>query len=276
MNYLDKNQGESLIPYNINENNEPVVNARDLHKFLQTGRDFSTWIKDRIEKYDFIEGEDFSPELVKTPNGRPLTEYFITLDMAKELAMVENNELGKQARKYFIKVEKEYKNLILNPETLVDMMIKDPGSFKKMFDDYFDTKQKLIENENVIHQLEKDTEKYKEASKMAYVVSSDDRLFDMGEVSRILKFDGGRNKLFSYLRNKSIFTRVSNYNQPYQSFIDRGYFEVIHKEIAIKETITSIPVCMVTGKGLKFIYKKLKDDGRLRVDWDDVRNLTGL
>lgn len=82
-----------------------MVSARDLHEFLEVGRDFTNWIKARIKKYGFVEQKDFSPVLAKTTEGRPATEYYITLDMAKELSMVENNSMGRIARRYFIEVE---------------------------------------------------------------------------------------------------------------------------------------------------------------------------
>lgn len=100
-----------LLPvYQTTDTGEKVVDARELCGFLNVGRDFSNWIKDRIQKYGFIEGEDFSPVLAKTSEigGRPRTDYILKLDMAKELAMVENNEMGQKARRYFIEVEKRY------------------------------------------------------------------------------------------------------------------------------------------------------------------------
>ena len=83
-----------LIKVVINENNEQIVSARDLHEFLEIGKDFSTWFKDRVEKYGFEEGEDFSPILgnLTESTGRPKKEYIIKMDTAKELAMIENNE----------------------------------------------------------------------------------------------------------------------------------------------------------------------------------------
>ena len=88
-----------------------AVNARELHAFLQSKQDFSTWIKNRISEYDFVENQDFitAPQKYGTANGGYATrkEYYITLDMAKELSMVERNEKGKQARKYFIECEKQ-------------------------------------------------------------------------------------------------------------------------------------------------------------------------
>lgn len=88
-------------------NNEEVnaVNARDLWKTLEIETKFNTWMPRRIEEYEFEEGRDFVTNLSKS-HGRPSKEYIISLDMAKELAMVENNEQGRRIRRYFIEVEK--------------------------------------------------------------------------------------------------------------------------------------------------------------------------
>ncbi|SSW68491.1 antA/AntB antirepressor family protein [Achromobacter agilis] len=87
----------------------PTANARDLHSFLEVGKDFSTWIKDRIDQYAFVEHQDFEVFTEIGENlrgGRPIKEYVLTLDMAKELSMVERNAKGKQARLYFIECER--------------------------------------------------------------------------------------------------------------------------------------------------------------------------
>jgi phage anti-repressor protein len=105
----------SVLP--VGEELRKTVNARRLHEWLGVGKHFADWIKDRIEKYGFQEGEDFilTQDLSYPKSGsakaRPQTliEYHITTDMAKELAMVENNAKGREARKYFIDVEKEAK-----------------------------------------------------------------------------------------------------------------------------------------------------------------------
>ncbi|EJX7327868.1 antA/AntB antirepressor family protein [Campylobacter jejuni] len=86
------------------------ANAREIFQFLNSLQDYSNWIKNRISHYNFIENQDYIIELVYT-KGRPRKEYYITLDMAKELCMVENNEKGRQARRYFIECEKRLKNL---------------------------------------------------------------------------------------------------------------------------------------------------------------------
>lgn len=99
-----------------------TVDGRELHEFLGVGRDFSTWIKDKIEKYGFIKGMDFSPKSGKTPDGgRPRIDYELSIDMAKELCMVENNEKGRQARKYFIECERRLKQIAI-PRTLPEAL----------------------------------------------------------------------------------------------------------------------------------------------------------
>lgn len=103
----------ALVPVftgTLNHQSAQLVNARDLHVYLENGDDFSKWIKGRIETYAFVENEDFLiRENTRIKNGRGgdrrSVEYHITLDMAKELAMVERNEKGKQARRYFIQCE---------------------------------------------------------------------------------------------------------------------------------------------------------------------------
>lgn len=82
-----------------------LCNARDLHTTLGVGDRFDQWIIRRIESYGFAEGEDFCTKSCKT-RGLPATDYHLTLDMAKELAMVENNDRGRQVRRYFIALEK--------------------------------------------------------------------------------------------------------------------------------------------------------------------------
>jgi anti-repressor protein len=87
-----------------------TINARELHAFLEIQTLFKDWITRRIEEYDFIDGKDFCSFLSESSGGRPSKEYSITLDMAKELSMVERNEKGKIARQYFIECEKQLRS----------------------------------------------------------------------------------------------------------------------------------------------------------------------
>ena len=120
---------QAIIPVfsgTIHDQRSQLVDARSLHYFLEIGRDFTTWIKSRISKYGFVAEEDFSPVLGKTSNGRPATEYHITLDMAKELSMVERNEKGRQARRYFIECEKRLRQIA--PSEAEDIQAKTIGT----------------------------------------------------------------------------------------------------------------------------------------------------
>lgn len=89
------------------------VDARELYKGLQVGKDFSNWIKDRISNYGFEEGKDYSPILANNTGsrGQPRKEYKLSMDMAKELCMLERNETGSKFRKYFIECEKEFRKV---------------------------------------------------------------------------------------------------------------------------------------------------------------------
>ena len=107
----------------INGTLTKTVNARDLHSFLESKHDFSTWIKNRIEKYDFIENQDFCAfhkKMEQVSGAKYMIEYAVTVDMAKELSMVENNEQGRLARRYFIECEKKLKEVRQEPPKPVE------------------------------------------------------------------------------------------------------------------------------------------------------------
>ena len=103
----------NLIPITENQDGEKAVSARELYKFLEVNSKFTVWCK-RMFEYGFQEDEDFFPILGESPSkqtGRPRTDYVLTLDTAKEIAMLQRTDRGKQARKYFIAVEKRARSL---------------------------------------------------------------------------------------------------------------------------------------------------------------------
>lgn len=111
------NVQEIAIPISDTELGGDVVktiNARELHKFLGVGRDFSTWIRGRIKEYEFVEKVDFvvvrnlsTPKMGSTKSRQQVKyDYLCTIDMGKELAMVEKTEVGRLVRRYFIACEK--------------------------------------------------------------------------------------------------------------------------------------------------------------------------
>ncbi|HEF9598260.1 TPA: antA/AntB antirepressor family protein [Campylobacter coli] len=131
------------------------ANVKNLFYFLEIDTKFADWINRRINHYDFIENQDYIIELVYT-KGRPRKEYYVTLDMAKELCMVENNEKGRQARRYFIECEKRLKNL--EQEKMQKLAFHQSLGYKSQL------KQQKEHYENEIKALKYDLEHKKELS----------------------------------------------------------------------------------------------------------------
>lgn len=95
------------------------VNAREIHSYLEVKTAFTTWFNRTVEKYDFTLNEDFISFLKESNGGRPQQEHIVSLDMAKELCLVEPNEKGKETRKYFIEVEKRQKRVLTTSEQII-------------------------------------------------------------------------------------------------------------------------------------------------------------
>lgn len=128
-----------------------TVNARELHSFLESKQDFSTWIKSRIEQYGFVEGQDYAVHKTMERQNQGLSvgqgkiEYFLTIDMAKELAMVERNAKGKEARQYFIECERKAK--AVDPIQL----LSDPAAMRGLLLTY---SEKVIALENKVEKIQ--------------------------------------------------------------------------------------------------------------------------
>ena len=122
---------DGIVSIYENEIKEKLINARELFYLLRgenTKTKFADWIKQRIEQYEFIENKEFIKLRNYTNVGnlkRPQLDYYLKIDMAKELCMIENNDKGKKIRKYFIKIEERYRNILNNTNntnSLVDIM----------------------------------------------------------------------------------------------------------------------------------------------------------
>ncbi|WP_294402988.1 phage antirepressor KilAC domain-containing protein [uncultured Clostridium sp.] len=231
-------------------NNQSIqtVNARELHEKLENKRQFTDWIKQRIEKYDFVENQDYiiisqNCETIRnyentTRKGVSVsTEYFVSLDTAKELCMVENNEKGKLIRKYFIECEKKLKQLA--PTNLKDALLL-----------AYQQQCKIEEQQQLIEQQQPKVEFYDK------VIDSKDWI-DMGQVAKVLNERIGRTKLFEFLRNNKILDKKNN---PYQQYQDKGYFRLIETSYNLPNGDCKIYLkTLVSQKGLDFIRKKLKN-----------------
>jgi anti-repressor protein len=212
-----------------NEAGKQTVNARDLWKYLESKRQFGNWITQRIDAYEFVEGVDFTT-LNKNVNRQILKEYHISIDMAKELSMVENNEKGKQARRYFIEAEKKLKQFAL-PTTFSDALLL-AGKLQKEIEE---AQPKLEAHDRFLD------------AKGSYT---------MNEVAKQL--NTGQNKLFERLRNGKILMDKkghANHNTPYQTYIKRGYFTVRTTTINDVDRVQTL----VTPKGLDWLSKLVKE-----------------
>lgn len=112
-----------IVPVYETEKGIKVVNGRELHTVLESKQDFSTWVKRRLSECDAEENEDFERFHKKMEaNNATMIDYIIKLDTAKEMAMLERNDKGKQVRKYFIAIEKKYKKSSVVPMTIPEQI----------------------------------------------------------------------------------------------------------------------------------------------------------
>ena len=117
-----------IVPIYENNKGEKLINARELHEKLGNKRQFANWIKQRIEQYKFEQSKDyirFNNFVKGDENGfgnRTTIEYYLTIDTAKEICMIENNDIGRNIRRYFIEVEKRYRSIIESPQNIFDVM----------------------------------------------------------------------------------------------------------------------------------------------------------
>ena len=108
-----------LVPVYETSTSEKVVYGTELYECLESKRQYTDWIKERLSDCDAKENKDFQTFSQKNEKGgRPKTEYIIKLDIAKEMAMLERNKKGKEVRRYFIRVEEKYKERQIPPLTL--------------------------------------------------------------------------------------------------------------------------------------------------------------
>ncbi len=227
---------------------EPMVNARNLHGFLAVSNHFKDWITDRIEQYGFLENQDFvslAENSAKPQGGRPSKEYYLILDMAKELAMVERNEKGRQARRYFLECERRAKSMI----PVVD------------FNDLRSVRDYLATVIDKAVALEAKVAEDAPKVALAEAVSAAKNSQDFMDVAHALGI--GRQTLINLLREAEHLQPGSPI-LPYRKCELRGWYEV---EIRTRQhSKTGEPVkydmTLVTSKGLDEIQKLLAERGK--------------
>lgn len=234
-----------LINITLNENHEPVVSARDLHKGLEISKRFSAWF-DQNSKL-FIENEEFT----SVPKGTPVTggngniqyldDYALTLDMAKQLAMMSRTDKGKEVRKYFIQVEKDFNS----PEKIMA--------------------RALLMADQKVHKLEAQIEADKPKVIFADAVSASHTSILVGDLAKLISQNGykiGANRLFSWLRENGYLIKKqgASWNMPTQKSMDLKLFEIKETNIQHADGHISInKTPKVTGKGQQYFINKFLD-----------------
>lgn len=231
----------NLINVTLNENQEPVVSGRQLHKVLNVNSNYTTWFE-RMTEYGFTEGQDFLPHLEKSTGGRPKQDHVLKLDMAKEIAMIQRTDKGKEVRQYFIQVEKDFNS----PEKIMARALK-----------IADRKIISLEHKNEALQLE-----LEEARKQTDYLDLILQTKDMLTTTQIAQDYGmSANKFNQILKQVGIQRKVNGQWILYMKYQGKGYiasrtFEYVGKDNKIHSKITTV----WTQLGRRFIYEKLKDN----------------
>ena len=228
----------SISNGNIGGETVQTVNARELHTFLEVGKDFTTWIKDRISQYGFVEGVDYvTSEGLSAPGSgsakaRPqkTVDYHLSLSMGKELSMVERNTQGKKARTYFIACEHKVKSgLPAIPQTYAEALQLAANQA-----------QQLEAQGQVLIEMQPKADFFDAVTDTKVAV-------DMGIVAKTLNMGVGRNMLFEFLRDKGILDKR---NIPYQKYCDAGHFRVVESQYSKPDGTSCIsfrPSCFRRG-----------------------------
>ena len=224
--------------------NDITLSGRELHEFLEVDSNYTTWFKRMIE-YGFSENEDFIPNLEESTGGRPSVDHILKLDMAKEIAMIQRSEKGKQARKYFLDVEKKWNS----PEMIMKRALEIAS--KQVENLMLENKQK----EQIIGELKPKADYTDLILKNKSLVTTTQIAKDYGMSAQEL--------------NKTLHELGVQYKQSgqwllYSKYHDSGY---THSEtINITRTGGFPDISMITKwtmKGRLFLYNLLKDNSIL-------------
>lgn len=244
---------EELIKIEVNEQQEPVISARELHKVLGVGKRFSAWWETQIG-YGFEENQDYTtvPEGTLVPHGANgamirVNDYAMKLDMAKELAMVSKTEKGKEVRKYFIQVEKDFNS----PEKIMARALK-------IAEHQINTLQ--LENkqkEQIICELQP------KATYYDFILQSNQLM----PISLIAKDYGmGAQTLNNKLHELGVQYKQSDTWLLYAKYQDKGYTQSKTQTYQKKDGKTGTKLhTQWTQKGRLFIYDLLKQNGILPI-----------
>ena len=230
------NELAKIIPINTENPERITVFARDLHAFLEVDTRFNDWFP-RMCEFGFEEGKDFYSFLSKTQNGgRPSRDAELTIDMAKEICMLQRNEKGKIARRYFVELEKAW------------------NSTEKVM-----ARALQIAN-NQVKQLQAKIEADAPAVFFAEAVTGADTNILIRDMAKLLAQNGadiGGNRLFEVLRRDGYLIKSgSDYNMPTQKAMELGLFFVKETPRIAKEGAVIDRTTKVTPKGQKYFINR--------------------
>ncbi|MBQ9740889.1 MAG: phage antirepressor KilAC domain-containing protein [Kiritimatiellae bacterium] len=232
----------------------PLVSARELHKFLEVETPYHKWFP-RMCEYGFAESTDFTVTDIFVHNsaGGPQTkkDAALTIDMAKEICMLQRSEKGKQARQYFIQLEKDW------------------NSAEKVMARALVMAQRTIEARSArICELEEQAKLDKPKVIFADSVSAANTSILVGEMAKILKQNGvenmGQNRLFAWMRDNGYLIKRQgmDYNMPTQYAMERGLFEIKETSVVHSDGHTSVnKTPKVTGRGQVYFANKFLGEG---------------
>lgn len=247
-----------LILVNVDDNDNQTVSGRELHKFLEVATPYTKWF-DRMREYGFAENEDYAvtDKNVHNSNGgkQSITDHILTLNMAKELCMLARNEKGKQARQYFLEVERDWNT----PEKVMARALKIANN-------------QLRQVKAIAIEQQKQLDEAKPKVIFADAVSASGATMLVGELAKILKQNGvniGQKRLFAWLREKGylIKAKSADYNKPTQRSMDMGLFKIKETTVVHSGGYTStVTTTKLTGKGQQYFINKFlaaKKDGEV-------------
>ncbi len=225
------------------------VDGENLHKFLQVRTKFADWIKRLITDYEFASQKDFLK--FEKPHENNKTDYYLSIDMAKEICMVSKTKKGKEARKYFIACEEKSKQII---QPVVDqrqaLLLKLFSNDSAEVATAYKTLVQL-ETKPLLEKIQVDAPKVEFAD---HLLQSKDA-FDFSLAAQLMRLPFGRNTLFEKCRDLNIL-RMNNV--PYQNYVDDKYFEVIPKPWRDKYGEKKVSYqTLITEKGQNWLLKKL-------------------
>lgn len=239
------------------KNDQQLVSARSLYKGLELKIRFSLWVSKNFESFE--EGQDFTSVSTDTVvnNGarKPIQDYLLTIDMAKELCMMSKTEKGKEVRQYFIRVEKRFNEIkamsIPKPDSY---MIEDPIKRAERWIEEAKERQELEhKNEKLQDKIDKDADDVVFARAIRY----SHHAIPIRELADILTQNGftiGQNQLYKLLRDEKYLSKQKDFwNLPMSSKVKAGYFRVIHK---VTRDGRPYRKTLVTPEGQKHLINK--------------------